>query len=558
MHAPRILHVLLAVVAIHVRCTISNPINGELHSNDVPVVDLGYSLHSANPSETNATTYTFSNIRYADANRFSAATYPPHRDRSSVVNGTQQSICPQAYPAWQFSAVEFLGGADLSNYTTEQLLNTSLVPPVDDTDEDCLHLDVQIPKVAFHQRRMVAKRTLLPIILWIHGGGYVQGHKSGDGDGSGLITRAMEVGGEGIMWVAINYRLGIFGWLSPGSDASAQKVTRNAGLHDQLAGLRWIQDYAHLFGGDANKITVLSQSAGAGSALIHLATSLAQGETPLFHRAILQSPYTGILPSVESQTSLYHAALQAANVSNLEELRELDSHKLQDVSAALIASSAYGAFTFIPVLDSATFLSPVAESLSQSKKTFPLIVSTNSHEGLLFAAPNSVDEPSYLSALASLAPEFPSDDLANMTDTVYPATLYRSQLDHLEATLADLLIRCNAQYTLRAFPETSYAYQYSVPSGVHAADLHYTFFNGNIDDLPQKNLTVANALQGYIASFALGGSPQSAVAGVPGLTTFGEHVGVDLNITGITQQVPDWPNSATCDGLQEILSGAFA
>ncbi|KAI2628684.1 Alpha/Beta hydrolase protein [Hypoxylon sp. NC1633] len=348
------------------------------------------------------------------------------------------------------------------------------------------------------------------------------------------------------------------GWLSPGNDPSAQGITRNAGLHDQMTALRWVRDYAHLFGGDANQITILSQSAGAGSALIHLATSLARGEGPQFHRAILQSPFTGILPSAESQTSVYHSVLRAANARSLQELQHLDSQRLQDVNAAIVASSAYGSFTFTPVLDATTFRSPIAKMLSQSKETIPIIVATNSREGLLFTAPNSVSEPSYLAALASLVPELRQDDLANLTSEAYAETLYNNQLDRLEATLSDLMIRCSAQYTLRAFPNSSYTYQYSVPSGVHAADLHYTFFNGNVDDLPQKNLTIAMALQGYISTFALGGHPHAAVAGVPDLTTFGQGIGVNLNVTGITQQTPDWPDEAKCDDLQEILGGAFA
>lgn len=103
-----------------------------------------------------------------------------------------------------------MSGVNLSNFTSEQLLNVSLVPPVEYTSEDCLHLDVQVPKAAFDQRKIADSRTLLPIVVWIHGGGYVQGHKSEYGDGSGLITRAKEIGGDGVMWVAINYRLGMF------------------------------------------------------------------------------------------------------------------------------------------------------------------------------------------------------------------------------------------------------------------------------------------------------------------------------------------------------------
>jgi carboxylesterase type B len=154
--------------------------------------------------------YTFSNIRYATANRFAKPTYPPPTDRSHMFNGSRQSICPQAYPAWQFSAINFLDGEDLSNATAEELISPGLLPPVAYTNEDCLHLDVQVPKAVFDRLKKSKDTPLLPIIVYIHGGGYVQGHKSADGDGKGLIARATELGSDGVMYVALNYRLGMF------------------------------------------------------------------------------------------------------------------------------------------------------------------------------------------------------------------------------------------------------------------------------------------------------------------------------------------------------------
>ncbi|KAI0550317.1 Alpha/Beta hydrolase protein [Xylaria curta] len=518
----------------------------------IPIVDLGYSLHLAVSSGHDEAVYTFKNIRYASVNRFARPTYPPPTDRSQIFNGSQQSICPQAYPAWQFSAADFLKGADLSNATMEELLRHSLLPPVTYVNEDCLHLDVQIPKVAFDSIESGRSTSLLPIIVYIHGGGYVQGHKSRDGDGKGLITRATELGSDGVMYVALNYRLGMFGWLFSGDGRVA-----NLGLHDQLVALRWVQEFAYLFGGDANRITILSQSAGAGSTAIHIANSLAQGKSLPFHRAIIQSPYTSLLTS-QSQTLTYQKILRNMNASTLEDLRSLDSTKLQDANYAIVGTSAYGSFTFGPVVDEETFAAPLPELLSLTKDPFPLIVGTNSNEGLLFTAPNVLSRQSYLAALKSLLPYFSSDILASITTTLYPPSICTSEIERLNRTLADLLINCSARNILARFAGSSYSYRYSIPSGVHAADLHYTFFDGDMDHLPQKNATIARVFQNYIVSFTLGCSPKADVEGVSNLPIFSDQLGVDLNITGITRQPASWLSETTCIRLREILNSGWS
>ncbi|KAI0817428.1 Alpha/Beta hydrolase protein [Xylaria sp. FL0064] len=544
MLTARYAHVTLAVVAAQLLHSNASPVTVASRASgtaDSPIVDLGYALHQAVPIDQYDTVYSFNNIQYATATRFSKPSYPPPQDRDQILDGSLQSICPQAYPAWQFSAVDALGGADLSNATTAELLDPSLVPQIQYYAEDCLHLDVQVPKPFFDSFSANSTLPLLPIVVWIHGGGFVQGHKSEDGNGTGLIARSIELGSQGILFVAINYRLGMFGWLVSG-DAN---VTANIGLLDQSTALQWVKDYAHLFGGDAHRITILSQSAGAGSVLVQLAASLSDGRSPPFQQAILQSPYTGVPPSNESQ--IYEQVLRAANANSLDELRQLDSHTLQNISYDIVTSSPYGTFTFGPSSFSSHIQLPTTEKVS-----IPFMVGTNSREGVLFAAPNVQSECSYLSALQNVVTRSSLDALANLTNDLYPSSQFETQLDRLDSTLADLFIHCNAQQTLAAFKGLSYAYQYSVPSGVHAADLHYTFFDGNVDDLPQKNVTIAKAFQGYIANFVLGSTPASGVPGVLDLPSFTENLGVDLNITGITPKLPTWLNATICNRWVEL------
>lgn len=119
----------------------------------------------------------------------------------------------------------------------------------------------------------------LPVMVFIHGGGFVVGSKDAPvQDGSGFAR-------DGVICIAVNYRLGIDGFLPiPG-------VPTNLGLRDMIAALRWVQDNAAAFGGDSRNVTVFGESAGA-MAIADLVTSpLAEG---LFQRAIIESGHGGM------------------------------------------------------------------------------------------------------------------------------------------------------------------------------------------------------------------------------------------------------------------------
>jgi len=147
--------------------------------------------------------------------------------------------------------------------------------PSADEDEDCLFLNVYAPPG--HERKK------LPVMVWIHGGGYKNGN--GRYDLSEFLTK----NGNSIIGVQIQYRVGIFSILEAIEDcimltgsikmgafgflSSADidaKGAVNAGLLDQVFALSWIQKYISLFGGDPEQVTISGQSAGAGSILHHV------------------------------------------------------------------------------------------------------------------------------------------------------------------------------------------------------------------------------------------------------------------------------------------------
>jgi para-nitrobenzyl esterase len=142
-------------------------------------------------------------------------------------------------------------------------------PPND--NEDCLTLNVFTPGTRTFDK--------LPVLVWIHGGGNVDG-SSRDYDASRLVALGKTV------VVTINYRLGLLGWLAhPALDAEGHPFA-NYGLLDQQFALKWVKDNIAAFGGDPGNVTLGGQSAGSIDSEANVASPLATG---LFQRAILES-----------------------------------------------------------------------------------------------------------------------------------------------------------------------------------------------------------------------------------------------------------------------------
>lgn len=139
-------------------------------------------------------------------------------------------------------------------------------------DEDCLYVDVTTPRDRPGGRR-------LPVLVWLHGGGFTSG--AGSQYGAARLATAGDV-----VVVTVSSRLGALGFLSsPALDAEGYP-SGNYGLADQTAALRWVQRNAARFGGDPRNVTLAGQSSGARSVCAHMASPGSRG---LFHRAILQS-----------------------------------------------------------------------------------------------------------------------------------------------------------------------------------------------------------------------------------------------------------------------------
>ncbi|MEU9143403.1 carboxylesterase family protein [Streptomyces sp. NPDC048349] len=212
-------------------------------------------------------------------------------------------------------------------------------------DEDCLTLDVWTPG---------ADGALRPVLVWIHGGGFVSGSGSLPGYSGATFARDGD-----LVVVSINYRIGPLGYLclGPGEDV-------NHWLGDQLAALRWVRDNIASLGGDPDSITVAGQSGGAVSTAALAGHPQAQG---LVKRVILQSPPLGLdLPDPAAASERTAAYLELAEAKDAAELRTLPWPALIGAGIGLFARTArwgYWPTPFLPVIDGATLPQHPAEAL---------------------------------------------------------------------------------------------------------------------------------------------------------------------------------------------------
>jgi para-nitrobenzyl esterase len=144
----------------------------------------------------------------------------------------------------------------------------------DEPSEDCLYLDVWTPA------RSAAEK--LPVMVWIHGGGFQAGSASEPRQDGGRLAR------RGVVVVGINYRLGVFGFLAHPAltKESGRGASGDYGLMDQVAALQWVRDNIAAFGGDPGNVTIFGESAGSFAVSALMASPLARD---LFHRAIGES-----------------------------------------------------------------------------------------------------------------------------------------------------------------------------------------------------------------------------------------------------------------------------
>lgn len=231
--------------------------------------------------------------------------------------------------------------------------------------EDCLTLNVWAPQ----------QGAGLPVLVWLHGGAFTIG-------GSSLPTydARLLAGEQRVVVVSPNYRLGALGWLSglPG-------VTPNCGLLDQLLALAWVREHIASFGGDPDNVTILGESAGAGSVLHLLASPRSAG---LVHKAIAQSPGAAQTLSAESAAVVSAALLAKLDGADLAAVPVAELLAAQQQVADELVM-VVGAMPFHPVVDGEVL--PAAPLAAGALPPLPLLAGTTAEEMRLFADPLLAD-----------------------------------------------------------------------------------------------------------------------------------------------------------------------
>ncbi len=241
--------------------------------------------------------------------------------------------------------------------------------------EDCLTLNVVTPESAGDEP--------LPVMVFIHGGGYILGSSATPlYDGAALARR-------GCVYVSVNYRLGALGCLDLSSLSTPETtIDSNLFLRDLVLALQWVRDNIAAFGGDPGRVTIFGESAGAHITATLLAVPAAKG---LFSRAISESPASGMVRSTETAAEFatrFAELLGARPADAADALMQASAEQLVEAQHGLLdqgMKDRLGAFPIGPVYgDDVLPEDPVQAMRSGQAHRVPLIVGTNAEEGRLF------------------------------------------------------------------------------------------------------------------------------------------------------------------------------
>jgi para-nitrobenzyl esterase len=380
------------------------------------------------------------------------------------------------------------------------------------SSEDCLYLNVFAPTGRKHGD------DGLPVLVWIHGGGWLVG-ESDDYDPTKLVA-------DGAVVVTINYRLGALGFLAHPALADRPGGSSGAyGLMDQQAALRWVKRNIRKFGGDRRKVAIAGESAGGLSVLAHVASPGSHG---LFAAAIVQSgPFLTQTPLDKAEMAGEAFAAKVGCASQTAAcLRGLPVSVIQANDIASLSGYTPG------VVDGEVLKQSVGTALASGQfNRVPIINGTNHDEARLFTAVSElqgapVTAANYEAMIASTMGV--SAAVAAVIAAQYPLSAYPSPAVALSAIGTDAIFACPAlelDNSASKFVPT-FAYEFndenapqrylppvSFPYGAaHASELQYLF------DLPTAPIagpltaqqqSLATSMRRYWTHFARRGFPST-------------------------------------------------
>lgn len=301
----------------------------------------------------------------------------------------------------------------------------------------------------------------------------------------------------------------------------------------------------------------MGESAGGGSILHHLTAYGGEKDAPLFQQAILQSPAYVPRPYESQADASVSVLLDAANVSTLAELVQLDTYDLQVANKLSQTSDIYGTFQFGPAPDG-SFVPELPEKLLSSGRYHQgvkVMVAHNTFEGKRYTDPAATNSSAFDTYMESYFPEANASTLESLSTRIYPAVYNDTSLpwstpfDRLMTAIEEFTFVCHAYFIGEALGVQSntdaYSYLFSVPPGTHTLDVYYSYYVNSTWSSTVTNITTAQYLQRYLTSFAQRGDPNRQE--LPQFPVYGEnHTDLNLNETYFNV-LKDPAANARCD-----------
>ncbi|XP_050393540.2 cholinesterase 1 [Patella vulgata] len=297
-------------------------------------------------------------------------------------------------------------------------------------NEDCLYLNVFSPDIDQSGKRY-------PVLIWIHGGSFLMG------SGKGATSNILAAYGQVII-VSINYRLGVFGFLSSGNSAAGG----NYGLWDQHLAIEWVKNNIVGFGGDTTKITIFGESAGSATVMFQ---AIYPGNENLFQRVIAESGSANanwaITKDPASKLKQYSARLNCTR-SSLEQtvacLKSIKNPTEMTMKSDLTFSA--GLLDWCPTIDNDFITKERIEALNnparETQLTYfnqlDLIMGTNRFESDQFLLNAPEYESTFINGSASI-----TDTEVAIRAVIFRSLSRRYHPDLVQFMLAEVLFQYN-------------------------------------------------------------------------------------------------------------------
>jgi para-nitrobenzyl esterase len=367
--------------------------------------------------------------------------------------------------------------------------------------EDCLYLNVFVPADA-------KPKGKLPVMFWIHGGGYIAGSSSEPRHNGDFLPL------KGVVLVTINYRLDVFGFLATPDLVKEAGAAGNYGLMDMAAALEWVKANIAQFGGDPGNVTIFGESAGSSAVSTLMAAEPARG---LFQKAIGESGAALDVgshgPEAQAKQQKQHQAwAESLGAANLAALRAMPTE------AILAAVSAKDAPSFPVVVDGSFLTEPIADTYAAGKQAHvPLLAGWNKDEQYNLSVGMTAEKWKEFAATTF-------GDNASEFLTFYPGAndeqALRSAIDyHGDTFIAfETWKWIEAQVKTGAAPVYRYHFELAAPPSTfhpgwfafHSDDIEYVF--GTLDTRPgavwrPADRKLSEQMMDYWTNFAKTGDP---------------------------------------------------